>query len=102
MTPPAPGDTVTIACAGELYTGEVVGYFNWTDGDGFITSARRNDRRLCSYFNRYGVKWVHGHVTADSDAGKALLAAEEASPKPVEHFTVDKTGKIVPHVDSFN
>ena len=102
MTPPAPGDTVTIAVTGELYTGEVIGYFNWTDGDGFITDARRNGRCLCSYFNRYGIKWTHGHVTAESDAGKALLAAEEASPKPVEHFRLDEAGKIVPQVDSLN
>lgn len=102
MTPPALGETVTIAATGELYTGQVIGYFNWTDGDGFVTDARRNGRLLCSYFSRHGVKWLHGRVTAESEAGRALLAAEEASPKHVEHFTVDKTGNITAYSESLN
>lgn len=101
MTTLTLGDVVTIACTGELFVGEVVGFFSLPDGIAFVTSARRNGRRLGSYMDREGVKWLPGRVTADSQVGMALLAAEEAAPAPVEHVRLNyATGEITPYDDA--
>lgn len=116
------GDVVTLACTGELFVGQVIAFVTMPDADhaplvpvteeecaraaeaalapeglAFLTNARRNGLKLGSFVNRLGVKWLPGEVSVDSDEGKALLAAEEASPRPMQNWRIEDSGKIVPH-----